>query len=384
MSDKKRNIVFTWGGSGGHILPILSLMQYIDTHDECRQFVKSVYRFGEKKGMEYSFFQSSKSSFQHIHPKFISILAGKYRRETIWISRWRNLRDIVLFPIGVIQSIYRLIIYHIDIVFCKGGYVSLPVVIAAWILRKSIYVHDSDTTPGLTTRLASRFATKNFTGFPDTLPNSIYVGQILSSDLIGQWDSEIVRQWNSKTVNQWNNELSTNLPIHILIAGGSLGAKKLYLGVLQAIKNLWKKSDQYHFTLINGENLLEEGDLPRHHNNITITWLIKSQQEMWKLYASADMAIVRGWTTTLAECKLFDLPLTIVPLPITHDQAKNAARYVTEYNDTMISQNSSTFVQALEQSLLSATTKTKKYDYERIASLIKWAKEIILYEMLDK
>jgi UDP-N-acetylglucosamine--N-acetylmuramyl-(pentapeptide) pyrophosphoryl-undecaprenol N-acetylglucosamine transferase len=371
MSYKKRNIAFTWGGSGGHILPILSLMEYIDTHDECHQFVKSVYRFGEKKGMEYDFFQSSKNTFAHIHPKFVPILAGKYRRETIWISRWRNFRDIFLFPLGIIQSMYRLFVYHIDIVFCKWGYVSLPVVIAGWILRKKIFVHDSDTTPGLTTRLASRFATKNFTGFPDTLPNSIYVGQILSSDLISKFKIQ-------------NSKFKINNKINILIAWWSLGAKKLYLGVLEAIKKLWKKSDQYHFTFINGKDLLSSSDLPKMHDNITITWLIKSQQEMGKLYATADMAIVRGWTTTLAECKLFDLPLVIVPLPITHDQAKNAARYVTEYQDTMISQNSPTFVQELQQSLLSAIIKNKIYNYERIDALIKWAKEIILYEMLDK
>ena len=367
MSDKKRNIVFTWGGSGGHILPILSLMQYIDTHDECRQFVKSVYRFGEKKGMEYSFFQASKNTFQHIYPKFVSIFAGKYRRETIWISRWRNFRDILLFPIGIIQSFYYLLFYHIDIIFCKWWYVSLPVILAAWVLRKSIYVHDSDTTPGLTTRLASCFATKNFTGFPGTLSNSICVGQILSNDLL-----------------PLKTSFSEDEKINILIAGWSLGAKKLYLGVLQAIKNLWKKSDQYHFTFVNWESLLQSDDLPSGHNNITITWLLHNQKEMSRLYTSADMAIVRGWTTTLAECKLFDLPLVIVPLPITHDQVKNAARYVHHYNDIMISQNDPNFVQAVEQSILSAIIKNKEYDYEYIDSLIKWSKEIIFYEMLHK
>ena len=62
---------------------------------------------------------------------------------------------------------------------------ALPVVLAAWILRKSIYVHDSDTTPGLTNRLASRLSTKNFSGFPTTLPHTVCVGQILSNNLIG-------------------------------------------------------------------------------------------------------------------------------------------------------------------------------------------------------
>jgi hypothetical protein len=70
--------------------------------------------------MEYKFFQQYESSFDTLHPKFISILAGKYRRETIWISRWRNLRDMFIFPVGIFQSLYYILSRRIDIVFCKG------------------------------------------------------------------------------------------------------------------------------------------------------------------------------------------------------------------------------------------------------------------------
>ena len=82
------------------------------------------------------------------------------------------------------MMIVRLPHYHIDVVFCKGGFVSLPLTIAAWVWRKKIYVHESDTRPGLATRICGMLATHNFSGFPDTLPNTTVVGQIMSSDLI--------------------------------------------------------------------------------------------------------------------------------------------------------------------------------------------------------
>ena len=72
---------------------------------------------------------------------------------------------------------------------------------------------------------------------------------------------------------------------------------------------------------------------------------------MGRLYARADLGIVRGGTTTLAECKLFELPLVIVPLPVTHDQAKNAQHYVDNYGDILVSQNDDNFIHLLYKSL---------------------------------
>ena len=365
MSDRKKKIAFTGGGSGWHILPIISLMQYIDDTDHCRKLVDSVYRFGEKTGMEYNFYVSTQALFQHIHPKFISIVSGKYRRETIRISRLKNIRDIFLFPFGILQSIFWLRYYDIDVVFCKWGYVALPVVLAAWILRKSIYVHDSDTTPGLTNRLASRFSTKNFSGFPNTLPHTVCVGQILSNNLITSDISPLVSD-----------------RIEVLIAGWSLGAKKLYQGVLTAIKQLWIQPDQYHFTFINGDKLIEVNDSWLLSDTITITGLIQDQAEMGRLYAQSDFAIVRGGTTTLAECKLFDLPLVIVPLPVTHDQQRNAQWYVDTYHDILLDQNDISFVDKLQSILHSASKRVKSYDNKKILHTIQHAKKIIINEML--
>lgn len=363
--NKKHIIAITWWGSGWHILPLISLLQTIDTTSQYRQVVDNIYRFWEKNSMEYRFFKDYESTFQNIKPFFISIYAGKFRRETIWKSRLKNLRDIFLFPIWVIQSLYWILYYHIDIVFCKWWYVSLPVVVAAWILRKKIYVHDSDTTPWLTTRFASRFATQNFSWFPDTLPNSICVWQILSNQLVSF------------------DHINSSKIIHILIAWWSLGAKKLYDGVLSAIRKLsFIQSKKYHFTFINGKNLIDHKDIIGIEDSVTITDLITKQSEMGLLYAQSDIAIVRGGTTTLAECKIFDLPLAIVPLPVTHDQAKNAQYYVEKYQDICISQNNHHFIDLLYDVIIHTKKKENVFEFNKTKTIIQQSKTIILDMML--
>ena len=112
-----------------------------------------------------------------------------------------------------------------------------------------------------------------------------------------------------------------------------------------------------------------------------LTDLIKDQSEMGQYYAGADMAIVRGGTTTLAECKLFDIPLVIVPLPVTHDQALNAQYYVEHYSDQMLDQNDPDFVQYLADAIVATQMREKQYNIQTITNTIQYAKQIIVKEL---
>ena len=365
--NKKIRIALTGWGSWGHILPLISLMQKIDDTDRYWTSIDTVYRFGQKQGMEVDFYNQYHKSFTHFHPQFISILAWKYRRETIRRSRLKNIRDLFLFPLGVIQSIRHILSKHIDVVFCKGGFVSLPVVIAARICRRPLYVHESDTSAGLTTRIASRFATKNFSWFPDTLPQSLTVGQILSDQLLVEPSSIPFDLPQEKKI--------------ILVAGGSLGSKRLYNALLNIVadnSNLQK----YHYVLINAQHLIDKDLFAKTKNFITLSWLIKDQSTMGRLYRKADTALVRAGTTTLAECKLFDLPLIIVPLPITHDQANNAQYYVDHYGDTVLDQNNPDFLSHLAKSLASIISTPIHTVPSKTKTKISDAKTIIIDHLL--
>ena len=136
------------------------------------------------------------------------------------------------------------------------------------------------------------------------------------------------------------------------------------------------------FIFINGKETIEKKYLPDDTSHILITDLITEQAVMWYLYAHADLGIVRGGTTTLAECKLFDLPLVIVPLPVTHDQAKNAQYYVEKYQDICISQNNPHFTKLFNIVILKKQKKNISFDPHKTKTLIQKAKIIILDTML--
>lgn len=101
-----------------------------------------------------------------------------------------------MFIAGFFQSLYILVVKHIEVIFCKGGYVALPLVMAAALLRKKIIVHESDTHPGLVNKIASKRASKNFTGFDRVLPNGQTIGQILADDIV----VDTIPDLQSKTV----------------------------------------------------------------------------------------------------------------------------------------------------------------------------------------
>lgn len=79
--------------------------------------------------------------------------------------------DLGSITYGIIQCLRLLKKYKIDVIFCKGGYVSLPVVIAGRILRKKIILHESDTKAGLSNKICAKFANHIFTGFAGVFPH---------------------------------------------------------------------------------------------------------------------------------------------------------------------------------------------------------------------
>lgn len=128
--------------------------------------------------------------------------------------------------------------------------------------------------------------------------------------------------------------------------------------------------------------MIDEDDRNSIASYSTITDLITDQSEMGCYYAQADVAIVRGGTTTLAECKIFDIPLAIVPLPVTHDQTTNANHYAREYADSVINQNSPMFVQELQQFILASSRKNKNYNTKMMLNRIQGPKKTIVDAML--
>lgn len=160
---QQKTIVMAGGGTGGHVFPIKSLILYQQEHSDLTKQVEAIYRFGTKNSLEEESCLELQKKQKNLF--FISIVSGKFRREKTFRSLLLNVMDLFVFLWGVFVSVVKLWQIKADVIFCKGGYVALPVVIAAKILRKPILVHESDVRPGLVNRIANKFAKYRFTGF---------------------------------------------------------------------------------------------------------------------------------------------------------------------------------------------------------------------------
>lgn len=336
----------TWGWTGGHIFPIKSLIQHINKHEKFKKHIQNIYRFGSKHGLEHKVCNKL-SNIQFVH-----IISGKYRRETPRIAKIRNIIDFFMFFVGIMQSLFQLKKYKIDVIFCKGGYVALPVVVAWRILRKKIIIHESDAHSGLVNKIAAHFANKIFTGFDDVLTWAETVGQILSDD-IALKDTKI-------------NDILSKLPKKktiVLVIWGSQWSYRLYKSLIHILDDDPVTMSKFVFILslwILNNDL--KPDFDRFPNVFAQEFF--SQKEMGALCYRADIWLTRAGTTSLAEQKLYNMKLFIVPIAWTHDQYDNAKYYVSHFQDLLIDQRSPDFEKNLFQTFQDHVWFRKKQKQE--------------------
>ncbi len=361
---KTLNIARAGGGTGGHVFPIKSLIQHLQTHSDLKGKVAQMFRFGTSNSLEQETSSELQKTIKNL--TFHSIYSWKRRREKWSWALVKNIRDLFLFAIGVLQSVFYLLQFKIDVVFCKGGYVALPVVFAAKLLGKKIIVHESDVHAWLVNRIASRFAKVSFTGFPKVLPKAQVVGQILSEDLLLAENSPF--SWDKKQTQ-------------VLVMWGSQGSKNLY-EALAKVLNTNPELAKIHFTIILGKLNQDLAQLFSDFPNVE-TLAFVSQKEIGRLYLQSDIAITRAGTTSLAEQELFDMKLLMIPIPRTHDQLDNAKRYVEHKNWILIQQNDPDFLEQLKKYLLALQSFKKSLSSGDRKAEIRKAKDQILEQILN-
>jgi len=362
-TNKKLRIAMAWWWTGGHVFPIRSLLEFFRLHSSYKERVEKLYRFGSKKSLESQVCHDIQEHDKENKLQFISILSWKYRRETYRKSRLKNIPDFFFFVCGFFQSLFQLLYHRIDVVFCKWGYVALPVVLAAALLRRKIIVHESDTRSGLVNRIANRFAKKTFTWFDWALPNSQTIGQILSDDIIIDTHPE----FTSKTL--------------ILVVWGSQGSKRLYQNLLHILEFTPDIESRYEFFIALGFMNEEMSTLFNKFHHVH-TYGFLSQKEMGELYNMCDIAITRWGTTALAEQRLYDMKQIIVPIPRTHDQYENAKRYVRVHSDIMINQRDHDFESQLGNAIKHFKWFKKIRQQKDKKAIIAEAKKIVWETLL--
>lgn len=368
-----------WWWTGWHVFPIKSLIEYISSKSQYSCKIKNLYWLWERNSLEQDVFNNIKPST--FKSKFISIVSWKFRRETIWKSRLKNVRDIFIFIAGIFQSLFRLIYLRIDVIFCKWWYVALPVVLAWAILRKKIIVHESDTHPWLVNRIASKFASKTFTGFDWVFNSWETVWQILSDEIIVS--EKDIKNWLQTLVQDHFKNIISHVDKSktlILVVWWSQWSKRLYQALHKTLTESQSLKTDFIFFLV---LWVLNKDIKTLFNNLdnVHTFDFVSQKEMWTLCYLSDIAITRAGTTSLAEQKLYDMKLLMIPIPWTHDQYDNADYYVKKYWDIMIDQRDEQFLTKLWMTIRKFKSFKKKYISKNKLEEISIAKEKIAQAM---
>ena len=312
-------IVFTGGGTAGHIFPVISIIRQI----------KEVTRPGE-----YQFFYIGpkddfvKNILAGEQVTIKTVLAGKMRRYLGPLAFLQNIVDIFIFvPLGFFQALFYNFLISPDIIFSKGGYGSLPAVLSGWLLLIPVFLHESDIIPGLANRILSRFSSEIFTawpvqrvrGFP--LDKMIAVGNPIRPELLT----------GNREMAKDAFKLAGGKPL-LLTIGGSQGSQRINDILLLVLPELLKSFELIHqvgnknVKQIEAEaKIVTPPELQKFYHAVGFL----SEEDLAHVLNAVDFVISRAGAGSIFEISAAGKPSILIPLPESaqQHQLKNAYAY---------------------------------------------------------
>lgn len=279
-----KKIVLTGGGTAGHVTPNIALLPSL------KEEGFQPFYIGSYEGIE-------KRLIEDFDLPYYGISTGKFRR----YFDLKNFSDPFRVIKGYRQAIRILREIQPDIVFSKGGFVSVPVVRAAAALKIPCIIHESDMTPGLANKLCIPVATKVCCSFPETL-NSLPAGKaILTGSPIRQ---ELTR--GNKLAALELCGFSANKPV-VMVIGGSQGASSINTMIREALPKLLPSFQVVH---ICGKDKVD---------NLMLTIPGYKQFEYLKselkdVFAMADLVVSRAGANAICEILALKKPNLLIPL----------------------------------------------------------------------
>lgn len=297
---QKKRILFTGGGTAGHVTVNLALIPYFQAAGWDVDYI------GSYDGIERELI----TPLENV--TYYPISTGKLRR----YMSIENFKDPFKVLKGTFQSWRIIRKKKPNIIFSKGGFVSVPVIVAARLCRVPTIIHESDLTPGLANKIATPFAKKMVTTFPETVnyiakEKAIYVGAVVREELF-QGRQEIGFQLTN---------LDETKPI-ILIMGGSSGSQKINDIVRKNLSVLLK---QYQIIHICGRDNVEKTYDQRGYVQFEYV-----TDELKHLFAITDLVISRAGANAIYEFLALKIPMLLIPLSLAAsrgDQIDNAKSF---------------------------------------------------------
>jgi len=310
-----KKIILTGGGSAGHVAPNLALIPSL----KAAGF--DIYYIGSHNGIERGLVEAAGIPY-------FGISSGKLRR----YKSIKNVTDIFRISKGLLDAIRIIRKIKPDIVFSKGGFVVVPVIAAARLLRIKSIIHESDMTPGLANKLAMPFAVKICVSFPETLTHVPKSKGILTGTPL----REALLNGNPKSGMEVFNEKTPDVRPILLVTGGSQGANAINTCIRDALPELLK---QFRVVHLCGKGNLSGIQQPGY---VEFEYL---NEKMADVLAMADIVVSRAGANTLFELAALGKPSLLIPLPASSsrgDQILNAASFAKQGLSMVLPENDMT------------------------------------------
>ncbi len=359
---KKNKILFTGGGSGGPVTPLLAIVDALRSDEK---FQGEFLWLGTKSGPE-------RSMVEDIGIEFHSIASGKLRR----YFSWRNFTDIFLIIKGFFQSVNVIRKLKPDLVISAGAFVSVPVVLAAWFFRVPVIIHQQDARAGLANKLMAPFAKVITVSFEKSLTDygkkAKWIGNPIRQDFLAHKLSR--REAKQKF------GLRSDKPI-LVIMGGGTGAMAINKLVEESVRDLTRFCQIIHITGRGKVSSMNDKLMEEVPNYKYFEWMDKFG--MIKAYTVADVIVSRCGMSSLTELSQIGLASILIPMPDSH-QEENAAIFKNKDAAVVLNQkelNKNIFVQKIKELI---NNEELKINYRnKIKTVMKSGADIKMLKIIN-
>lgn len=315
-----KRIVLTGGGTAGHVTPHFALIPHLQEKDW------EIHYIGTHEGIERGLVGD--------RLPYYPISAGKLRR----YFDLKNLSDPLRVLKGVFEAHQVLKKLKPQVIFSKGGFVTVPVTVAAWLLNIPVVLHESDLTPGLANRLSLPFAKKICLTFPESVnyvkDKAVVTGTPIRPELAQGSRAQGLR------FCQFKAEAPT-----LLVMGGSLGSAALNKTIRQNLATLTSRFQIIH--------LCGKGNADQNLSDPRYCQLEYAADELADLFAAADFVLSRAGANSIFELVALAKPNILVPLSLQAsrgDQILNAKSFAKQ-GFSLVIQEEELNLQSLQENL---------------------------------
>jgi len=319
-------ILVTGGGTGGHVSPALAVIQTLQEMAQGADWTPEFRYVGSRQGVEQGLVEAAGIPF-------VGVQSGKLRRASRLrgLLTLKNLADAFRVPVGIGQAMGEVRRFRPDVVLATGGYVSVPPVIAAGLLRRPVLIHEQTVQIGLANKIVARFATRialTFEGAASDLPPNLRRKTFVTGNPVR---SAIFGGDRARAVTRFGfNPADDALPT-VYVTGGALGAQSINRAVESVLPDLLAFCRVVHQCgRQDGERMAEVwAGLPsKLQRRCHVVPFVGA--EIADIFALADLVVGRSGAGTVTEVAAVGRPALFIPLVPTggDEQTRNARRSV--------------------------------------------------------